>query len=84
MPIIDVIRLISDIAGSELLRNNLNRCGSTAELISMLNQRGYYFSHDEFNEAARVLHLGCQSEEEAAFLMEKVMWLRYVLNFQSE
>jgi hypothetical protein len=84
MPIKDVVRLILDTADSELLRNTLNQCGSSVESISFLNQNGYNFSQSEFNDAVRMLHLRCLSEEEAAFLMGKVMWLRYVLNYKSE
>lgn len=84
MPIKDVVRLILDTSDSEPLRTILNKFGSAAELLSFLNKKGYHFNQNEFDDAVRMLHLRCQSEGEAAFLMGKVMWLRYVLNFQGE
>lgn len=84
MPVKDVIRLILDTAGSEQFRAVLNKYESSVELISFLDQNGYRFNQHEFDDAVRMLHLNCQSEGEAAFLMGKVMWLRYVLNFRGE
>lgn len=84
MPIKDVVRLIVDTADSDHLRTDMNKCGNSVELISFLNRLGYNFNQSEFEDAVRMLHLRCQSESEAAFLMGKVMWLRYVLNFKAD
>lgn len=82
MPINSVVQLINAIDDSKNLRQALNSLSDPVEVTDYLNNMGYPFTPNEFEDAIRMLHLRCQSEEEASLLMIKVMWLRYLLRLE--
>ena len=79
MPINNVIKLIKVIDSSKNLRENLNKLNKPAEILEYLSNNGYKFTINEFEDAIRILHAHCQTEEEALILMDKAMWLRFLL-----
>lgn len=84
MPINDVVRLFTTVDDSVGLRKNLNNCTSSQEVVDYLDKEGFKFFPGEFEDAVRMLHVKCQSEEDAAFLMEKAMWLRFLLKIEED
>ena len=79
MPINNVVKLIKAIDSSKDLRENLNNFNKPVEVMEYLSNNGYKFTLDEFEDAIQMLHVHCQTEEEALLLMDKAMWLRFLL-----
>jgi hypothetical protein len=77
MPIKHAILLLHAIDDDPALREQMYYCNNPGEVMSFLNSKGYNFNIDEFEDAARILHLKCQSYEEADFLLQKADWLRF-------
>lgn len=82
MPINSAVQLINAIDHSTNLRQTLNSLSDPVEITDYLNSLGYLFTPNEFEDAVRMLHVRCQTEEEASLLMIKVMWLRYLLRME--
>ena len=69
--------MLNAIDDDPKLREQMYLCSNPVEVMTYLNSRGYGFSIDEFEDAARILHLRCQSYEEADILLQKADWLRF-------
>jgi predicted ribosomally synthesized peptide with nif11-like leader len=79
MSIKNVINLIEAVDSSHGLREKLNSCIGPKEFSYYLESNGYNFSGEEFEDAVRMLHLRCQEQEEAELVLEKALWLRFLI-----
>ena len=75
----NVIHLFQSIDKDMELRKEIYQCKDSKSLNAYLNSRGYYFDHDEMEDAINYLHVQCQTLEEAQQLLHKADWLRYLL-----
>lgn len=57
-------------------RNELYGLNSHAEFSEWLTMHGIPFHMDEFEESVNLLHVKCQSHEEANLLLNRVDWVR--------
>lgn len=69
------INFISDVHVKDNLRKSVNTA-SKLELFSTLEEEGYPFSSEEFEEAVNVVHVKCKVEEQAMALMQVAHWFR--------
>lgn len=79
MSINNAISLIKAVDSSNSLREKLNNCNGQNEFNHCLISNGYGFTKDEFEDAVRLLHLRCQKQEDAELILEKAMWLRFLI-----
>lgn len=79
MSINNAVQLIFAVDASEGLREKLNQCKGNAEFSNCLKTLGYKFTSEEFEDAVRMLHLRCQEQEDAELILEKALWLRFLL-----
>ncbi len=79
MSIKSAVELIHSVELSEELREELNNCGNKQEFRNCMERNGFNFSTDEFEDAVRMLHLRCQEQEQAELILEKAMWLRFLI-----
>lgn len=79
MAIQNAIKLLKDVSHSRELRQDINGIDSHVELDFYLNNKGYYFSMAEFEESVNMLHVQCQTYEEANDLMQIAMWFRLLV-----
>ena len=80
MAVNHVINLLDKIESDEALRFELYNCFDQVELIFYLNSRGYFFNDDDIDNAINLLHIQCQSFEEAQSLLLKADWLRFLIS----
>lgn len=78
MPINDAIQFINAVSQNTDLRKSLYAVPQSA-ILAHLAQLGFVFSWPEFDDASRLLHLRCQSEEQAFHLQQVVWWFRLQL-----
>lgn len=79
MSIRNAIFLLNAIDNDIKLREQLYRCLDYKELMECLQAKGLPFLKEEFEEAVNLLHVQCQTLENAQLLMQKAEWLRYLL-----
>lgn len=79
MSIRNAIFLLNAIDDDTKLREQLYRCSDYKELMKCLQVKGLPFLKEEFEEAVNLLHVQCQTLENAQLLMQKAEWLRYLL-----
>jgi hypothetical protein len=75
----DAMKLIGAIGDDPSLRREMVSCTSLNELKEYLFNKGFQFSNHEFEEAVNVLHVKCQTFENADNLMAKAEWFNYLL-----
>lgn len=75
MAIQNAMNLIRDVKTDEDLRDKLYTLPQ-GEIELFLDEQGYKFSYPEFEDAIDMLHVKCQTHEEAEELMQVVMWLK--------
>lgn len=79
MPVQHAIALLNTIDREPAMREQMYRFSHTLDLFDFLNSKGFGFKMHEFDEAVNILHLKCQSYEEADALFHKADWLRFQL-----
>lgn len=79
MAINDAMKLLKAIDGDASLRREMVSCTSMDELKEFLFNKGYSFTHGEFEEAVNNMHVKCQTYENASDLMGKVEWYNYLI-----
>jgi hypothetical protein len=72
------INFIGDVRCDDTLRRSFNKIPNT-QLFAALAEKGYDFSMDEFEESVNLLHVKCQTAEEAADLFQVVWWFKMLL-----
>ena len=80
MPIKHVMSLYSEIEINSLLRDQMYLHKNPTDLMNYLKMSGFDFTLDEFEDATNILHLQCQSYEEADALLQKADWLRFQIS----
>ncbi|MFV0378962.1 MAG: hypothetical protein ACK5JD_16855 [Mangrovibacterium sp.] len=75
MAIHDAMKFIRESQQNGDLRKAVNQC-KPAVLYSRLEELGYNFSLSEFEESVTMMHVKCQSAEEANRLMQTDMWFK--------
>lgn len=75
MAIQDAMNFIVDAGQNDVLRNSLIPLKQNA-ILPELELQGYKFTISEFEEAINMLHVQCQTEEDANFLFEVVNWFK--------
>lgn len=75
MPLQDAINFIKDVGRDRSMRKSLYAFQPT-EILPELAKKGYEFSFDDFEESVNMLHVQCQSEEQANKLFEVVWWFK--------
>ncbi len=78
MAIQNAMNLIRDVQQDDELREKLYTIPQN-DIEAYLDENGYKFTHGEFEDATNMLHVKCQSYEEAEQLMQVVMWLKLML-----
>ncbi|HXP89977.1 MAG TPA: Nif11-like leader peptide family natural product precursor [Fibrobacteria bacterium] len=79
MAVAQAIRFLNVIGERPDLRDGLYGCDGRDALFAYLKVSGFPFSGGEFEEAVDHVHCGCQTQEEADALMNRVTWMRLVL-----
>lgn len=69
------MNLIRDAGKNPGLRKELYTV-PPAELSKYLKAKGYFFDYSEFEESVNLLHVKCQTKDEADELMHVVLWFR--------
>lgn len=75
MSIQNAINFISTAGQNDALRGSINSL-KTDKIMPFLEEEGYKFSLEEFEESINVMHVKCKTEEEANFLFEVVWWFK--------
>jgi predicted ribosomally synthesized peptide with nif11-like leader len=75
MAIQNAMNLIRDVKNDVDLRYNLHTIHQS-DVEMFLEEQGYKFTYQEFEEAINMMHVKCQTHEEADELMQVVMWLK--------
>lgn len=75
MPLQHAINFIKDAGNDKELRKSLYGV-KPEELMPTLADKGYEFSLSDFEESINMLHVQCQSEEQANKLFEVVWWFK--------
>lgn len=75
MSIQNAINLLKDIDNNSDIRKELVLTPSE-ELNTRLEQLGYQFTDEEFEECINLMHVKCQHEEEANHLFQLVNWFK--------
>jgi hypothetical protein len=78
MAIHNVVALFKAIDEKDELRSNLYACTSKGELIHCLEIHHMSFSFDEFEEAIKMMHTKCQTQEAANELFSKANWFKFL------
>lgn len=78
MSIQQSIDFLSDVSHDDELRGILNGL-SPQEIPIYLQEFGYEFTADEFEESINLLHVKCQFYEQAERLFEVVNWYRVLI-----
>ncbi len=78
MPIQQAMNFIHDAGSNKDLRSSLYKLGKK-EIFPYLEKKGYKFTMDEFEESTNLLHVKCQTEEEANLLFEVIWWFKMIL-----
>jgi hypothetical protein len=74
MSVHNAVKLIQSLDSDFTLRNQMYACKHISELDSFLNKNNIWFQMDEFEEAFNMLHVKCQTIEEANDLFQKKDW----------
>ena len=80
MAIQHAIHFIQDSQKNPELRKTVNRASYVTQIYAELKEEGYDFTPEEFEESVNLLHVKCQSEDQANHLMDTVMWFRMVVS----
>ncbi len=75
MALQNAIDFIADVHEKDELRKKVN-AAEPSELFDTLENEGYKFSSDEFEEAVNVVHVQCKFEEQAMALLQVAHWFR--------
>lgn len=75
MPLNDAINFIKNAGSDKALRQSLYTV-KTEEIFPSLESKGYKFTPAEFEESINLLHVKCQTEDEANHLFEVVNWFK--------
>lgn len=77
MSIQGAMKLIKDARKYPQLRKEIY--GMPPEkIVDYLKSKGYFFDYDDFEESVNMLHVKCQTAEEADELMHIALWFRLV------
>ena len=79
MPLQHAIHFIQNMDHEPQLRESLYACQTESTLWNALSQQGLSFSEEDFEQAVTLLHVRCQSHEDALLLMQKAQWFRTIL-----
>lgn len=79
MPLIDAIKFIKSVSADDELRKILYSLPSE-KIYPELEKLGFKFDVNDFEESINMLHVKCQTEEEAAELFQVVNWFRMICN----
>ena len=71
--------LLRNLDISPDLRNALYHCNTVKEWDEALKSAGIPFQEEEFEEAVNMLHVRCQTVDEADDLLQRVHWVRMML-----
>lgn len=77
MSINNAMKFIKDSQENPLLRDKVNEY-APYELEKFMIESGYQFTTNDFDDSINILHLKCQTEEEAENLMQIAMWFSLV------
>ncbi len=74
MSIQNAINFIERVPQDDNFRNACYRCKGYEELIDLLENEGYKFDENEFENACNMLHVKCADEHEAYSLHQIKSW----------
>jgi len=77
MSVQHAISLLKAIDTDPTLREQMYQFLHPHQVMEFLSLKGYGFNLNEFEDAVRILHLKCQSYEEADEFLHKAEWLRF-------
>lgn len=81
MTIQNAIYFLNQLDNLSELRDALYRCDSLAGIRNILENAGFQFNLDEFENSVNMLHVRCQDIAEAEILLQKAQWFRMILSF---
>jgi hypothetical protein len=77
MSIKGAMKLIMDAKTHPELRREIYGI-SPSNVINYLKSKGYFFDYGEFEDSVNMMHVKCQTQEEADELMHVAMWFRLI------
>jgi predicted ribosomally synthesized peptide with nif11-like leader len=77
MSINNATKFIKDSQVNSSLRKKVNEL-NPEELKRFMDESGYQFTTNDFDDSVNMLHLKCQTEEEAENLMQIAMWFSLI------
>ena len=78
MAIQNVMKFIRESQENKELRREINQCPAE-KIFPRLEELGYEFTMDEFEESINLMHVKCQTEEEYNRLMQTQMWFKMLI-----
>lgn len=78
MPLNDAMKFIKAAGRNEELRYSLYSVPAD-KIYDTLEDKGYKFNEYDFEESVNMLHVQCQTYEQANLLFEVVNWFRMLL-----
>ena len=79
MSVQKAIKLLQSIDNRDVLRRQMYACKSIVELDDLLKVNNIWFQSHEFEEALNMLHVKCQTKEEANELFLKAEWYNFLV-----
>ena len=79
MSVQNAIKLLQTIDNTSLLRSQMYACKHISELDNLLLASNMWFHEEEFEEALNMLHVKCQTKEEANELFLKAEWYNFLV-----
>ena len=79
MALQDAIKFIKQAAKDDTLRHSLYSVDPN-KILPELEKQGYKFTLNEFEESINVLHVRCQTEDEANRLFQVIWWFKMLCN----
>lgn len=76
MSIQNSIDFLQAYAGQPEIRSQLYKLDTRKEFTDWLSERNLLFQYGEFDESVNLLHVKCQTIEQADDLLHKVDWFR--------
>lgn len=78
MALNNVEKFLNKIETTPELRKTAYKCNNKSELDNFLKTNDLHFTYNEFEAAIDMLHVKCQTEEQANELFEKINWFKFL------
>ena len=79
MSVHNAIKLLQSIDNHDSLRRQMYSCKNALDLENILKSHNIWFQKAEFEEALNMLHVKCQTKEEANELFQKAEWYNFLI-----